>query len=133
MLDRAGREWEELLAAVVGSNGDVLAPELVWSEATSVLRELTWRGLVSDRAAGQARALLASAPIVTRRPRRLRERAWEIADAMGWARTYDAEYCALAALERCDLVTTDGRLRASGGRLGFVRTPAEAAGRLRAG
>jgi predicted nucleic acid-binding protein len=49
---------------------------------------------------------------------------------MGWTRTYDAEYCALAELLDCELVTTDGRLRAAGQRLGYVFTPAEMAARL---
>ncbi len=65
--------------------------------------------------------------IATRRPRDLRDRAWEIADRMGWARTWDAEYCALAEILGCELVTTDGRLRAAGQRLGYVFTPAELA------
>jgi predicted nucleic acid-binding protein len=51
--------------------------------------------------------------------------AWRIADSLGWAKTYDAEYCALASLLDCRLVTVDGRLRRGADRLGFVVGPAE--------
>jgi predicted nucleic acid-binding protein len=40
--------------------------------------------------------------------------------ALQAAKTYDAEYVALAGLLRCRLVTIDGRLRRGAGRLGFV-------------
>lgn len=51
--------------------------------------------------------------------------AWRIADDFGWAKTYDAEYVALAKLSECLLVTLDARLRRGADRLGFVKTPEE--------
>jgi predicted nucleic acid-binding protein len=50
---------------------------------------------------------------------------WRIADDFGWAKTYDAEYVALAKLNECRLVTVDTRLRRGTDRLGFVITPHE--------
>jgi predicted nucleic acid-binding protein len=44
---------------------------------------------------------------------------------MGWGRTYDAEYVALATLLGCRLVTLDTRLRRGADRLGMVITPSE--------
>ncbi len=74
--------------------GTAVVPELLWSEATSVLHEAAWRGRLSSDLAGEALALVATAPIAPRRPSGLRERAWEIADSLGWATTHNAEYCA---------------------------------------
>jgi predicted nucleic acid-binding protein len=48
-----------------------------------------------------------------------------IAVELGWGRTYDAEYVALAKILRCRLVTLDMRLRRGADRLGFVITPDE--------
>jgi indolepyruvate ferredoxin oxidoreductase alpha subunit len=109
---------------------DFVAPDLLWSEATSALHEYAWRNQVAAEEMREALALVRGAPVLRRRPRGLRDRAWQIADRMGWAKTYDAEYCAVAELLRCELVTTDRRLRAAGARLGYVITPAEAVERI---
>ncbi len=46
-----------------------------------------------------------------------------MADALGWAKTYDAEYLALAALLRCRLVTVDEALIRGTTHLGYVIRP----------
>lgn len=43
----------------------------------------------------------------------LRRRAWEVADQLGWASTYDAEYVALTQLQADAFVTTDAELASS--------------------
>jgi indolepyruvate ferredoxin oxidoreductase alpha subunit len=43
----------------------------------------------------------------------LRRRAWEIADQLGWASTYDAEYIALTQLQAEAFVTLDKKLARS--------------------
>ncbi|MCA1677863.1 MAG: hypothetical protein LC777_02390, partial [Actinobacteria bacterium] len=68
---------------------------------------------------------LESAPVRRRSHRRLRREAWRLADELGWAKTYDAEYLALAALLGCRVVTVDGRLRRGADRLGLVVLPSE--------
>ena len=112
-------------ARVLASGEELVAPELLWSEATSALHEQAWRGVVAKEEAALFVTWLARAPIAVRRPRELRRRAWEISDRMGWAKTYDAEYVALAQLLGCRLVTLDGRLVRGAARLDVVITPAD--------
>lgn len=99
---------------------ELVAPPLMWSEFLSSLHQGVWR---ADRSEAEARAdlrALRDAPIRSRSMRGLRDEAWRIAGDMGWAKTYDAEYVALARLLGCRLVTLDARLRRGAARLGFV-------------
>jgi predicted nucleic acid-binding protein len=93
------------------SGEELVAPPLLWSEAQSVLHELAWRGSISGELASVGFDRLTAAPVSSRHPRRLGREAWEVADMLGMARMYDAEYVALARLLRCRLVTTDARLQ----------------------
>jgi len=68
---------------------------------------------------------LAEARIIRKTHPRLILEAGRIADELGWAKTYDAEFVALAALLDCQLVTLDLRLRRGAAALGFVVTPTE--------
>lgn len=70
-------------------------------------------------------ARLDTAPLAPRDHERLGEVAWQVADELGWAKTYDAEFVALARLLGCRLVTLDARLRRGADRLGLVVTPSE--------
>ncbi len=88
----------------------LLAPTLLRSQVLSTLHEAVHR---ADTAADVAVAQLAR---VNRLPIRLlgdavlRRRAWELADQLGWAATYDAEYVALTQLQADALVTLDPTL-----------------------
>lgn len=104
---------------------ELVAPHLMWSEASSVLHELRWRKEISGELASIALERLAAADVSSRRPKGLIEEAWRVADRLGWAKTYDAEYLALARLLRCRLLTTDAKLKAGGSGLVNVIGPAE--------
>lgn len=103
---------------------ELLAPPLLMSEACSALHEARWRGEISADVAVSALESLLAAPVVLRGPDSLRD-AWSIAERLGWAKTYDAEYVALAHTLGCRMVTLDGRLER--GVRGIVETvgPAE--------
>ena len=103
----------------------LVAPYLMWSEATSVLHELKFRKEISAELAAIALERLNQADVSPRRPKGLVDEAWRIADRLGWAKTYDAEYLALARLLRCRLMTIDAKLRSAGSRVVTVIGPAE--------
>jgi predicted nucleic acid-binding protein len=101
----------------------LVAPPLLWSEARSALHELLWRREIVPDDAARAHARLEACPVERSRHRRLGEEAWRVAGEFGWAKTYDAEYVALAGLLGCRLVTLDARLHRATQRLGFVVSP----------
>ncbi len=87
------------------------APRLLRSEVLSALHALVWRGVVPPSAAHtMLRRLDGLAISLFPDELRLHERAWTIADELGWAKTYDAEYVALADILAIPLLTVDGRL-----------------------
>ena len=109
----------------VFGDDELFAPPLMWSEARSTIHEALWRGEVSRTYALRTVATLESGPIRARSHRKLGQVAWKLSDELGWAKTYDAEYMALAVHLDCRFVTLDARLRRGADRLGFVIDPRE--------
>ena len=103
----------------------LFAPTLLWPEFRSAVRAAAWRGEISIARSRELVQALGRLGVSPRADRRLGPESLRIAESLGWARTYDAEYCALASVLGCRLVTFDGRLRRGADRLGFVVTPAE--------
>ncbi len=119
------------LAAASADNGldyfddELVAPPLMWSESRSVLHEMAWRGEIHPEDAIATCVRLERSRIGRRAPAKLGAEAWDLANELGWAKTYDAEYVALAGLLKCRLVTLDARLRRGAVRLGYVVGPDE--------
>lgn len=96
---------------------DLIAPPIMASEVTSTLCEMTHRGEIPPEAARMAVADFARLPIHVERPEGFFERAWDLARQLGWAKSYDAEYVALALMTGSPLVTLDARMRRGAGHL----------------
>lgn len=102
---------------------DATAPPLLRSEVRSALHVALTRGLIDDEDARRGLEVLESGAIGERRHRRLGPEAWRIADQMGWAKTYDAEYLALASLLSVPIATFDRRMLRAAEELGLeIRT-----------
>ena len=104
---------------------DLVAPPLALSEVTSTISEMAWRGELPRDRVPAALAYLRATPLTISRPDDLSERAWNVASSLGWARTYDAEYVALAQLLDAPLLTLDVRLARGVERLIRIMAPAD--------
>ena len=103
----------------------LIAPPLLWSEFHSAVHEAAWRGEIDNKTAESIRAEFARLGVVRRSPGQLYAEAYRIATELGWAKTYDAEFLALARIAGAKVLTTDGRLHRGAARTGLVITPAE--------
>jgi predicted nucleic acid-binding protein len=103
----------------------LIAPALFWSEVSSALHEMRWRKEISTGLADIAFKRLLAAPVSPRSSKRLRREAWGVAEELGWMKTYDAEYVALARTTRCRLFTVDARLRRGAGHVVLIIGPGD--------
>lgn len=94
----------------VAPEHELLAPTLLRSQTLSALHEAVHLGELSRDVARERLARIGAMPIRLLGDAVLRRRAWEVADALGWAETYDAEYVALTQLQADALVTLDKEL-----------------------
>ena len=91
----------------------LLAPTLLRSQTLSVLHEAVQRGEIPSDVARERLARIGRMPIRLLGDAVLRRRAWELADQLGWASTYNAEYVALTQLQADAFVTLDAELARS--------------------
>ena len=104
---------------------ELVAPPLLWIEAVSTLHTMVWRGELRSEQALPVRDRVLSARVKRMEPERHVLEVWSVADELGWAKTYDANYVALARMLGCRLVTLDARMRRGTERFGFVVGPTE--------
>lgn len=94
-------------AVKVRSTHKLLAPTLLRSQVLSAMHEAVQRGELSPELARDRLARIARMPIRLLGDAVLRRRAWDLAEQLGWASTYNAEYIALTQLQADALVTLD--------------------------
>ena len=94
----------------VAADHELLAPTLIRSQVLSLLHEAVVRGDLTDAVAREHLARIGRMRIRLLGDGVLRRRAWTIADELGWASTYDAEYLALTRLQADAFITLDADL-----------------------
>ena len=97
----------------VAAEHELLAPTLLRSQTLSLLHEAVQRGDISADVAREQLAQIGRMSIRLLGDAVLRRRAWELADKLGWASTYNAEYIALTQLQADAFVTLDAELARS--------------------
>lgn len=104
--DLAQAEWQNWIRAGV----EIIAPNLLTYETTSVLRNRVYRKEITQSEADQALQILASLDITYHQSEAIRQSAWELARRFNRPTVYDAFYLALAQEEGCPFWTGDKRL-----------------------
>src|SRR5258705_2023977 len=99
--------------AKVGQAHELLAPTLLRSQTLSALHEAVQRGELPADVAREHLTRVGRMKIRLLGDAVLRRRAWELADQLGWASTYNAEYVALTQLQGDAFVTLDAELARS--------------------
>lgn len=102
---------------------ELVAPQLMLVEASSVLHEMAWRNEISAERSKLMLDRLLKAPVQIQTPDGLIRAAWHVADDLGWAKAYDAQYVALAQMLTCKLVSVDERLLRGVARLNIALRP----------
>jgi predicted nucleic acid-binding protein len=97
----------------VSTAHELLAPTLLRSQTLSVLHEAVQQGEIPADLARDRLERIWKLPIRLLGDAVLRRRAWELADRLGWASTYNAEYVALTQLQADAFVTLDTELARS--------------------
>jgi predicted nucleic acid-binding protein len=92
---------------------ELLAPTLLRSQVLSALHEAVARGELPADVARERLDRIGRMPIRLLGDAVLRRRAWALADRLGWASTFDAEYVALTQLQADAFVTLDAELARS--------------------
>jgi predicted nucleic acid-binding protein len=104
--DLAQAQWQAWIGAAV----EIIAPDLLTYETTSVLRNRVYRKEITQSEADEALRILASLEITYHQPEAIRQSTWELARRFNRPTAYDAFYLGLAQDENSHLWTGDKRL-----------------------
>jgi predicted nucleic acid-binding protein len=96
----------------VSSRHQIVAPNLIRSQALSLLLQAVRRGDLTEEVALQHHERLTELKMRLLGDRVSRRTAWRIAREQDWETTYDAEYLALTKLQADALVTVNPALAA---------------------
>jgi predicted nucleic acid-binding protein len=96
----------------VSSRHQIVAPNLIRSQALSLLLQAVRRGDLTEEVALQHHERLTELKMRLLGDRVSRRTAWRIAREQDWETTYDAEYLALTKLQADALVTLNPALAA---------------------
>ncbi len=94
----------------IAAEHELLAPTLLRSQTLSALHEAVHRGEIAPDVARDRLTRIQAIPIRLLGDAVLRRRAWDLAEQLRWAETYDAEYVALTQLQADAFVTLDTEL-----------------------
>jgi predicted nucleic acid-binding protein len=94
----------------VSPEHELLAPTLIRSQTLSAMHEAVQRGEIEADAAQEVLRRVGKLKIRLLGDGVLRRVAWKMADRLGSASTYDAEYVALTELQAEALITLDPEL-----------------------
>lgn len=98
---------------VIPAEHELLAPTLIRSQVLSLLHEAVHAGAMTEQEAQRRRARIDGWRMRLLGDAVLRRVAWQLADRLGWASTFDAEYVALTRLQADALITADPDLAAA--------------------
>jgi predicted nucleic acid-binding protein len=94
----------------VWAEHELLAPTLLRSQTLSAMHEAVHAGEIPPNVALDRLTRIWAMPIRLLGDAVLRRRAFDLAEQLGWAETYDAEYLALTQLQADAFVTLDAEL-----------------------
>jgi indolepyruvate ferredoxin oxidoreductase alpha subunit len=94
----------------VAAEHKLVAPMLVRSQALAALYQAARRGEISAAEGIERVTRINSLRVRFLGDKVLQRNAWRVADQLGWATTYDAEFVALTQLQADVLITSDDGL-----------------------
>jgi predicted nucleic acid-binding protein len=97
----------------IAEEHELLAPTLLRSQALSLLHAAVSRGELTKEVAESRLDRIGAMRIRLLGDRVLRNKAWKVADRLGWSDTFDAEYIALTLLQADAFITLDADLAKS--------------------